>query len=132
MDGISPTLAFAVLLFGLSDDARNTTIDAESAAAVEAGCPIVMMTGDPTQSATPESWTEAFWSSAVDAPTLPDVMDPKWADAPFPEIEPPEPAGDVAPAASAYGADPVVRRAVPVSASEPVADPDVDPCVPER
>lgn len=50
MDGINPTLAFAVLFFGLSGNAPDTT-SAPTKAQIEngAGCSIVMPAGDPAQ-----------------------------------------------------------------------------------
>jgi hypothetical protein len=48
MDGINPTLAFAVLFFGLSGNAPDTTHQ-PTEAQIEDSCPTHMPAGDPTQ-----------------------------------------------------------------------------------
>ena len=49
MDGINPTLAFAVLFFGLSGNAPDTTHQLPTRAQIEESCPTQMPAGDPTQ-----------------------------------------------------------------------------------
>jgi hypothetical protein len=128
MDGISPTLAFAVILFGLSDNPRDTADKANEATA-DNRCPVLMM-GDPMQSAAPQSWTEAFWRVADDTTAVPDIIDPRWDDPGLPLLAQPAPASDVASAALMPGDDPIARRAVPAAESGPVAEPGADPCMP--
>src|SRR5262245_52072536 len=109
MDGISPTLALAVLLFGASDNAHGTASQAsETAAQDRSGCPVLLLTGDPAQLAAPGTWSnEAFWISAPDALALPNVIDPTWTDA--------ERSGDLGSAALLQPDDPIVRHLVPVA-----------------
>jgi len=49
MDGINPTLAFAVLFFGLSGNAPDATHQPPTRAQIEDGCPTHMPAGDPVQ-----------------------------------------------------------------------------------
>jgi hypothetical protein len=134
MDGINPTLAFAVLFFGISGNGREATDDPPTEVEIESGsgCPALMIAVDPSQPASQETWAEAFWDSAANASGLPDVIDPKWADSAFPEIEGLKPTGDAAPAALAPGSDPIIRPTVPVSTNGRTADPEIDPCGLER
>ena len=121
MEGISPTLAFAALLFGLSDGPHDTAHDRLAEAAIKDDCPALMVIGDPAQFAAPESWAEAFKDSATGLPVLPEIIDPTWTDAA-------EPRRELATAAVLRGTDPIARRAVAVGASGP----EIDPCAPER
>ena len=127
MDAISPTLAFAVILFGMSDNPRDTA----SEAAASNGCPALTVTGDPMQPEAPQSWREAFWRVANDTNALPDIIDPRWDDVELPAAASPEPsAGDVASAGLMTGTDPIARKAAPAAESGPVTEPDEDPCLP--
>jgi hypothetical protein len=131
MDGINPTLAFGVLLLGLSGNARDapndlvTTVDVNSGS----GCPALMMTADPSQPAGMESWADAFWKSAASVSVLPDVIDPKWTDPLFPAIERALPTGDPGPQALEHGSDPIMRQAVPTG-NVLAVDTGRDPCGP--
>lgn len=134
MEGINPSLAFLALMFGLSgnarDDAANdpaTNIDIDR----RAGCPILMITGEPPQPASEQNW-DAFWDSAGSAAILPEVIDPKWAEPASPEFVVAEPAGDLALVALDHGADPIVRHMVPTGQSVTAVDIKHDPCAPER
>ena len=49
MDGINPTLAFAVLFFGLSGNAPDTTPQPPTRAQIDDSCSTHMPAGDPTQ-----------------------------------------------------------------------------------
>ena len=62
MDGINPTLAFAVIFFGLSGNAPDTTHQ-PTRAQIDDGCPTHMPAGDPTQL--------AHESDPVQRPTVP-------------------------------------------------------------
>jgi hypothetical protein len=134
MEGINPTLAFLALMFGISGNARD---DAANDPAMNididrrAGCPILMITGDPPQPASEQNW-EAFWDSAGSGAILPEVIDPKWADPGFPELVVSEPAGDLASLALDHGADPIERQPVPTSQSVAATDIKDAPCAPER
>jgi hypothetical protein len=48
MDGINPTLAFAVLFFGLSGNAPDTTHQPPARAQIEDSCRTHLPAGDPT------------------------------------------------------------------------------------
>lgn len=122
MDGINPTLAFGVLLFGLSGNARDAANDPATTVDVErgSGCPTLMVAPDPSQTAAMEPWA-AYWNSAASASALPDVMDPKWIDFAFPEIESLDPSGS----------DSIKRQVIPV-ANVLAMGPESDPCGPER
>jgi hypothetical protein len=117
MDGISPTLAFAVLLFGLSDGARDP--GAEAALEDRPGCPMLAITGDPISPAPSEDWADAF---------LPHVIEPKWEDPVDSGVERPGPVDDHVLAATAGGADPIFRRTITVGATGVAGDGDRDPC----
>jgi hypothetical protein len=133
MDGINPTLAFAVLFLGLSGNAREAPDDPATKAEFEAevSCSVLMSAIDPPQSPAIETWAEAFWNSAAD-PGGPEVMESKWTDSDLLEFEDPEPTTDLASALLDGGSDPIVRQAVPVSASLLAASAPGDPCAPER
>lgn len=127
MDAISPTLAFAVILFGMSDNPREAAIEA----AASNGCPDLTITGDPMQPDAPQSWTEAFWRVADDATTLPDIIEPQWdEDVGLALLAEPQPAGDVPATGLMPGSDPIARTAAPAAESGPAAEPDEDPCLP--
>lgn len=49
MDGINPTLAFAVLFFGFSGNAPDTTHQPPTRAQIEDRCSTHLPAGDPTQ-----------------------------------------------------------------------------------
>ncbi len=132
MDGINPTLAFGVLLLGLSGNARDAAHDPAKTVDIEdgSGCPALMIAADSSsQPAGIESWADAFWNSAASASVLPDVIDPKWAEPMFAEIEDSEPTGDLALHALYHGSDLIVRRTVPAG-NVLAVDADRDPCSP--
>jgi hypothetical protein len=132
MDGINPTLAFVILLYGLSGNAPDAANDPAAEINVEdgSGCSVLMITGDPPEPASKESWTGAFWDSAISASVLPDVIDPKWADAAFPKIERADPTGAPALLMVDQRSDPIVRRTV--AAGVLAAAAERDPCEAER
>lgn len=134
MDGINPTLAFAVLFFGLSGNAREAPNDpaTEAKLADEAGCPALTISVDPPQPPAIETWAEAFWDSADDTSRLPRVIEPKWSNAAPPETDGSEVTSDVAAVALASGADPIMRQTVPTGLNGPAADADLDPCAQDR
>jgi hypothetical protein len=131
MDGINPTLAFAVLFFGLSGNGRDAADDPPMEVEVEAqsGCTVLMIAGDFAQPPI-ETWAEAFWNSGANALALPEVIEPKWTGSAFPESDGTE-LDDVAPVAVA-SADPVMRQAVPTGMNGITADPESGPCGQER
>jgi hypothetical protein len=130
MDGINPTLAFGVLLLGLSGNARDAAHDQAKTVDIEdgSGCPALMIAADSSQPAGMENWADAFWDSAASASVLPAVIDPKWADPVFSEIDS-EPTGDLALQTLYHGSDVIERRTVPAG-NELVVDADHDPCSP--
>lgn len=134
MEGINPTLAFLALMFGLSGNAREDAAN-DSATNIDidrgAGCPILMITSDPPQPAIEHNWG-AFWDSTGSTALLPEVIDPKWADAASPELVVADPTGDRALLALDHGADPIVRQTIPTGQSVAAADIKHDPCAPER
>jgi hypothetical protein len=133
MDGINPTLAFAVLFLGLSGNAREAPDDLATKAELEAeaGCSVLMIGIDPPQPPAIETWADAFWSSAGE-PGVPEVMGPKWTDSELLGIEDWEPAADPALAMLDGASDPIARQAVPVSTTLLAPASQADPCAPER
>ena len=123
MDGINPTLAFAVLFLGLSGNAREAP--EESAVTItldEAACPSLTVADDPAQTPAIETWAEALWDSD-DTSSLDELIEPKWSDSAPLEMKTWETTG---------GADPMAQQIVPTSLTGLSPDLDVAPCAPER
>lgn len=134
MDGVNPTLAFAVLLFGLSGNARDATNSPpiESELDGGSGCPALMIETEVPEPASREILAETFWNGVAEAPDIPVVRDPTWADPAFPGMDGATPTGDSALATGASGSDPLRRRNVPAGAGGMVGNPDGEPCGPVR
>jgi hypothetical protein len=116
MDGMNPTLAFAVLLFGLSGNTRDDTVDPTMEADRGSGCPLLMIVANPPAPASQTDLAAAFelGDGEANISPLPDVAEPAWVNAG------PAPLND--------GADPMMRRMAlaGMNAAEP------DPCAAER
>jgi hypothetical protein len=124
MDGINPTLAFAVLFFGLTGNAREAPDDPATEVHLDgAGCPALTIAVDPSRPPAIETWDPAFWSSAADTSRVPDVIEPNWSYA--------APVGNDDAVAMA-SADPVIRQVVPAGINGTAATPEDDPCKPAR
>ncbi|HET6160834.1 MAG TPA: hypothetical protein VFE34_20990 [Dongiaceae bacterium] len=128
MDGVNPTLAFAVLLFGFSGNTHDPPTNAEIES--EAGCPTLMIARDAPQPSIQETWTEAFQNSLESAPAA--AVDEQLAGSVFRQIEGPQPNSDLAPVAAADGSDPIMRRIFPVGTNLLAVESETDPCEPER
>ena len=126
MESISPTLALAVLLFGISGNTNEATQQA-SIDTSKSGCPDLT---DSSLAAAPQSWTEAFSDASGSTVALPVVIDPKWSDSEPSVVEDSHPPAEVASAAPVSSSDPITRNTVPTGAAAPAQKPKVDPCGP--
>ena len=122
MDGINPTLAFAVLFFGISGSPRDEAIDTKSNIDGNdwSSCPALVFAHDIS--------LYSAESGEVSAPRLPEVMDPGWSDAAFPVAGIAEPV-DNDPDLS-FG--PIARRIVPAGTAISKTDRMSEPCGPKR
>lgn len=80
MDGINPTLAFAVLLLGISGNAREAPDNQLAELSAATGCPAATFAVEPQPLLPPEGAPRIVWSDRSSDPPVPDVIVPDWAD----------------------------------------------------
>jgi hypothetical protein len=132
MDGITPTLALAALLLGLSGNARDAVNNQTAELRIEggSGCPTLVVSGNPAQLPSREMWAEEFWSTASRGSTPRDLIDPNGMERALLEAKRSDLVADPAPAAAHQSSDPVMRRIVTTGKNLPIAAPGTDPCPP--
>ena len=130
MDGITPTLAFAALFFGLSGNARDAANDQSAAFEIEqgSGCPTLIVAEDPAKLPSQEMWAEEFWSTASRGSDSSELLDPSWMESALIETKRSQLAGELAATAEGGGPDPVMRRIVTTGSNLLVATSETDPC----